>query len=63
MKDSFSKFGRIKQVVLKHNYAFIDFEDPESAVAAVREMHGRTFVNGEELVVEKSGRENKTILF
>ena len=52
MKDSFSKYGRIKQVVLKAAYAFIDFEDHEAAVAAVREMNGRTFVNGEELVVE-----------
>lgn len=52
LKESFSKFGKIKQVVLKAAYAFIDYEDHESAVAAVKEMNGVTFVNGEELVVE-----------
>lgn len=32
LKDSFSKFGRIKNIVLKNNFAFIDFEDHEAAV-------------------------------
>lgn len=57
LQDAFSKFGKIKQIVLKHAYAFIDFEDHEAAVQAVKEMDGKTFVNGEELVVEQSGRE------
>ncbi len=52
LKDSFSKFGRIKNITLKQSYAFIDFEDHESAVGAVEGMNGRAFVNGEELVVE-----------
>jgi arginine/serine-rich splicing factor 7 len=52
LKDGFSKFGRIKQIVLKAAYAFIDFEDHESAVQAVKEMNGKPFVNGEELIVE-----------
>jgi RNA recognition motif-containing protein len=52
LKQEFSKFGRIKNVTLKLSYAFIDFDDHESAVAAVKEMDGKAFVNGEELVVE-----------
>ena len=52
MKDAFSKFGRIKNIILKHSYAFIDFDDHEAADAALKEMNGKTFVNGEELVVE-----------
>lgn len=52
LREAFSKYGRIKDVVLKHSYAFIDYEDHEAADAALREMNGKTFVNGEELVVE-----------
>ena len=52
LRDSFSKFGKIKEIVMKHNYAFIGYEDPEAASVAVKEMNGKSFVNGEELVVE-----------
>ena len=27
LRDAFSKYGRIKEIVLKHSYAFIDFDD------------------------------------
>jgi RNA recognition motif-containing protein len=40
---------------LKHSYAFVDFDDHEAANKAIREMNGKAFVNGEELVVEQSG--------
>jgi RNA recognition motif-containing protein len=39
LRDAFSKFGKLKEVSLKFNYA-------------IKEMDGKTFVNGEELVVE-----------
>ena len=52
LREAFSKFGKLKEVSLKFNYAFIEYEDHESAVAAIKEMDGKTFVNGEELVVE-----------
>jgi arginine/serine-rich splicing factor 7 len=52
LKSEFSKFGNIKNIVLKHAYAFIDFEDHESAERAIKEMNGKSFVNGEDLVVE-----------
>jgi len=52
IRDAFSKYGRIKQIVVKHSYAFVDYENPEDASKAIREMDGKTFVNGEELVVE-----------
>ncbi len=60
LKEAFAKFGKIKEIVLKHNYCFICYEDSETAEQAVREMNGKAFVNGEELVVEQSGREHKT---
>jgi len=52
MKREFSKFGRIKEIILKHTYAFVGYDDHEAAEAAVREMNGKTFMNGEEIVVE-----------
>ena len=47
--------------MLKYNYAFVDFEEHGAAEKAVKEMNEKTFVNGEELVVEQSGRRKKSI--
>ncbi|CDW87710.1 rna-binding region rnp-1 domain-containing protein [Stylonychia lemnae] len=58
LKDAFSKFGKINQVVLKNAFAFIDYDTHEGAVLAVKEMNGKTFVNGEELVCQE-GREER----
>lgn len=52
LREKFQKYGRIKNIVLKTTYAFIDYDDHESAEQAVKEMNGKVFVNGEELVVE-----------
>lgn len=52
LREAFSKFGKIKEVALKYAYAFIDFEDQQGAESAIKEMNGKTFVNGEQLVVE-----------
>ena len=52
MRDAFSKYGQIKSLVLKHSYAFVDFDEHEAAERAVKDMNGKTFVSGEELVVE-----------
>jgi RNA recognition motif-containing protein len=52
LRTAFSQFGKIKDMIVKHSYAFIDFEDHQSAMNAIKEMDRKTFVNGEELVVE-----------
>lgn len=52
LKTEFLKYGKIKELCLKAAYAFIDYEEHDSAVKAIEAMNGRTFVNGEELVVE-----------
>ena len=52
VRSAFSKFGEVKTLVLKHSYAFVDFDSNEAAEKAIKEMNGKTFVNGEELVVE-----------
>ena len=52
LKEAFSKFGKIKDIIVKHSYAFINYEDHEAATKAIQDMHGVTFVNGEQLSVE-----------
>ena len=52
IEEAFSKFGKIREIVQKHAYAFIDYDDHEAAEKAIQEMNNKAFVNGEELVVE-----------
>jgi RNA recognition motif-containing protein len=47
LKEAFEKFGKLREVALKHTFAFVDYEDHESAVRAIAEMDRKTFVNGE----------------
>lgn len=51
---AFSKFGRVRKITMKQFYAFVDYEDHESAVEAIKQMNGTTFVNGEHLSVQQS---------
>lgn len=55
LKDLFSKFGNILNVHVKGRYAFIEFEQPKSAVEAVKNMH-RTEYRGHELIVERTSK-------
>lgn len=52
LRQQFQKYGEIKDLVLKKFYAFIDYRDHTAAEEAIRDMNGKSFVNGEELVVE-----------
>ena len=47
LKSEFLRFGKIKELALKVAYAFIDYEEHDSAVKAIESMNGKTFVNGE----------------
>lgn len=58
LKDGFSRYGAIRNITLKHSFAFITFEKPESAREAIERMNGAKFVNDEQLVVELSGTDN-----
>jgi RNA recognition motif-containing protein len=40
--------------MIREHYCFINFEKHESAVAAIAEMDGATFVHGEVLKVQQS---------
>lgn len=57
LRKEFRDFGEIRRLNLKKNYAFIDYATHEQAKEAIKMMHGKKFVNGEELVVEQSGND------
>ena len=54
LEEAFLKFGKIKEVVMKHAYAFIDFAEHDGAVQAIKQMNGKPFGSTEELCVEQS---------
>lgn len=49
----FRKYGRIKEVALKHGYAFVEFDDYRDAEDAVYEMNGKELM-GERVTVERA---------
>jgi transcription initiation factor TFIID subunit 15 len=52
LREAFEKYGKLREVALKHTFAFVDFEEHDSAVKAIQEMDRKTFVNGEQILVE-----------
>lgn len=54
IEREFSAFGKIRNLTMKLHYAFVDYEDHECAVEAVRKMNRSSFVNGEFLNVQQS---------
>lgn len=52
LKEAFAKYGHIREIALKHAYAFIDFETHDAAVRAIKEMDRKMFGNGEDIIVE-----------
>ena len=62
LKDGFSRFGVIKSIALKQSFAFITYDNPESAAEAITRMNGSKFLNGEEILVEASGTQSSSLL-
>ncbi len=51
----FEKFGEIKNIDLKHGFAFIEYSDNKEAENAIEKMNGKT-LNGQKIVVEPSSK-------
>ncbi|KAJ0538304.1 putative RNA recognition motif domain, nucleotide-binding alpha-beta plait domain superfamily [Helianthus annuus] len=53
LEDIFSRYGRIRHVDMKRDYAFVEFSDPRDADDARYSLNGRD-VDGSRIVVEFS---------
>jgi len=45
LEDAFSKYGKIKEIEIKTNHAFIEFESSHDAEEAVDEMDGKMVID------------------
>ncbi|CAM6097011.1 unnamed protein product [Calypogeia fissa] len=55
LEDLFSPYGRVRDVDLKHDFAFVEYSDPRDADEAIRYLNGKDF-EGSRLVVEFARR-------
>ncbi|XP_074276268.1 uncharacterized protein LOC141600019 isoform X1 [Silene latifolia] len=53
LEDLFSRYGRVRDVDMKRDYAFVDFSDPRDAEDARYSLNGRD-VDGSRIIVEFS---------
>ncbi|CAH8573895.1 unnamed protein product [Dicrocoelium dendriticum] len=51
IEDFFKGYGRLRDVVLKNGYGFVEFDDEKDADDAVYDLHGRE-LRGERIIVE-----------
>eukprot|EP00358_Blepharisma_japonicum_P004828 CAMPEP_0202942352 /NCGR_PEP_ID=MMETSP1395-20130829/2519_1 /ASSEMBLY_ACC=CAM_ASM_000871 /TAXON_ID=5961 /ORGANISM="Blepharisma japonicum, Strain Stock R1072" /LENGTH=203 /DNA_ID=CAMNT_0049638481 /DNA_START=17 /DNA_END=629 /DNA_ORIENTATION=- len=54
LEDVFNRYGRIRDVELKRDYAFIEYYEPRDAEDAIRDMDGRK-LDGSRVIVEWAG--------
>lgn len=55
LEDLFGRYGRVRYVDMKHEFAFVEFSDPRDADDARYHLDGREF-NGSQLIVEFAKR-------
>ena len=55
--DLFEKFGSLKEIAMKANYAFVEFDDPADAEDCIKEMDGKN-IEGKRIVVELTKQNN-----
>lgn len=58
LDEQFSKFGKIRDIDLKTNHAFIEFDNPRDAEEAVEEMDGKTIMDSKISVQLKGNHSN-----
>ncbi|RZC83523.1 hypothetical protein C5167_046309 [Papaver somniferum] len=51
LDDLFGRYGRVRDVDMKHDFAFVEFSDPRDADDARYSLNGREF-DGSRIVVE-----------
>jgi len=51
IKDEFKKFGKIKEVIMKNGFAFVEYVDSEDAEKATIRMNGKE-LQGRQLYVD-----------
>ncbi|KAI8974054.1 hypothetical protein BDB01DRAFT_408516 [Pilobolus umbonatus] len=55
LRDLFTRFGRIRDLVLRDYYAFIEFDNVRDAEDAAKELNGHR-LEGERLIVQVANR-------
>ena len=63
LEEAFSKFGKVKDVEMKTNHAFIEFDSARDAEEAVDEMDGKTIVDSKITVQFKGKIPKKSKIF
>jgi len=58
LEDFFYKYGRLRDVIIKNGFAFVEFEDPRDAEEAAHYMNGKELC-GERVIVELTKRPPK----
>ena len=54
LDSHFGRFGRIRDIEIKSDYAFIEFQNNRDADDAIHDMHRRT-IDGQKIIVEWAG--------
>ena len=57
IEDLFEKFGTLKDIAMKANYTFVEFEDAADAEDCIKEMDGKN-IEGKRIVVELTKANN-----
>lgn len=55
IEDFFSRYGRVREVLLKNGFGFVEFDDPRDAEEAVYRCNGKE-LRGERIIVEITKR-------
>jgi len=55
IEDFFGKYGRVREVLLKNGFGFVEFDDPRDAEEAVYRCNGKE-LRGERVIVELTKR-------
>lgn len=61
--DMFARYGEIVDILMKDNYAFVEYIKPQSAMQAIKEMNGKSIGNARIVVEEARPRQDEGSFF